>query len=210
MANSTALEWKGVNFPRGQAQRHHPRAASVLNQQVEDVILVVKVHIVLDALLVAGLKDHVPGAVRGVAGAPHGRFAEFLGVPAEGPLGDFPVGRAAEGQAPVFEIVNGLDRFPAEDLHGILVSQVIAALDRVEHVPFPMVFFHVAEGGANAALRRSRVRARGIELAQHRHVALPGQLQRGHQARATRSHYHCVIPLDHVIKPQKKLSSRQL
>ena len=106
----------------------------------------------------------------------------------------------------MFEIVNRLDGFPAEDLHGVLVSQVVAALDGVEHVPFPMVFFHIAERGANTALRRSRVRARGIELAQHRDVPVPGHLQRGHQAGAPRSHDHCVILLDHVIKPQKRLS----
>ena len=84
------LGMKGVNFPRGQAQRHHSRAAPLLNQQVEDVILVVKVHIVLDALLVAGLKNHVPGAVRGVAGAPHGRFAEFPVCPPKGRCAIFP------------------------------------------------------------------------------------------------------------------------
>ena len=52
------------------------------------MVFVVKVDVILDALLVASLENHVPGAVGGVAGAPHGRFAEFPSVPAEGPLRD--------------------------------------------------------------------------------------------------------------------------
>jgi hypothetical protein len=70
-----------------------------------------------------------------------------------------------------------------------------------------MVLFQVAEGGANASLCRSGVRSRRIELAQYGHIALPGKLQCGHQPCSTSSHHHCVIPLDHVIKPLKKLSA---
>jgi len=205
-SEQNGLGMKSVNLPCGQAERHNSGTSSLLNQQVKHVVFIVKVHVVLDALLVAGLKNHVAGAVRGIAGTAHGSFAEIARVAAEGPLGDLPVGRAAKGQAPMLEIVYGFDGLAAEDLHGVLVSQIVAALDGVEHVPFPMVLFQISQCSANSTLRRSGVRARRIELAQHRHVALPGKLQRGHQPRSSCPHHYRVIPLDHMITPRKKLS----
>ena len=118
---------------------------------------VVEVDVVLDALLVERLQDHVPGAVGGVTGPAHGRLAELARMPTEGPLRDLSIRRAAEGQAPVLELVDGLHRLAAQDLHGVLVGEIVAALHRVKHVPFPVVLFHVAERGADASLGRAGV-----------------------------------------------------
>ena len=46
------------------------------------------VTLLLDALLVEGLQDHVAGAVGGVAGPAHRLLGDVVGVPAEGALGD--------------------------------------------------------------------------------------------------------------------------
>ena len=202
---------KNVEVPALEAHRHHAAADAVSHEQVEQEVLVEERDAVLDALLVERLEDAVAGVVGGVTGALDGGLAEVAGVPAEPALGDPAVGRAVERQAPVLEAVDRLDRIAGEDLGGVLVGEVVAALDRVEHVPFPMVLFHIAERGANPALRRPRVRARGVKLAQHRHIALTGHLQRGHQAGATRSYHDRVIPLNHVAKPQEEFSvvSRQ-
>ena len=114
-----------------------------------------------------------------------GRLAVVAGVAAEPALVDLAVGRPVERQAHVLELDDGLDRLAGEDLGGVLVDQVVAALDRVEHVPLPVVLLEVAEGGADAALGGAGVGAGGIELGQDGGVdALAGQLERGPQAGA--------------------------
>ena len=70
----------------------------------------------------------------------------------------------------MLEVVNRLHRLAAQDLGSILIHQVITALDGVEHVPFPMVFFQVAESRTDPPLGRPRVRAHGIQLTNHRHA----------------------------------------
>ena len=133
------------------------------------------------------------GPVGGVAGAHHRRLAEVARVAAEAPLRDLTLGRAAEGQAHVLQLDDGVDRLARQHLGGVLVGQVIATLDGVEHVPFPVVLFEVAEGRADAPLRRAGVRARRVELGDHRHVGLAGQLDRRHQPRAAGADDHDVV-----------------
>ena len=66
-----------------------------------------------------------------------------------------------------------LDRLARQDLGRVLVDQVVAALDRVEHVPLPVVLLEVAEGGTHAALRRAGVGAGRVELGEDRGVRTP-------------------------------------
>ena len=60
----------------------------------------------------------------------------------------------------MLELVDDLRRHLAHVLDRVLVAEPVRALDRVVHVPEPVVLGHVAERGADAALRRDRVRAR--------------------------------------------------
>ena len=198
---------EGVNFAGSQAHRHHARATPLFDQQVQDMILIVEMHLVLDALLVTGLQNHVSGAVRGVTGPAHGRLAVFLSMPAERPLRDFAVRRAAEGQPPVLQVVNGLNSLAAQDLRRVLVNEVVAALDRIEHVPFPVVLLQVPQRRPNAALGCARVRPRGIQLAQNSHLSVPRKLQSRHQARAPSSHNHRVVTLHHCFSCQLSVIS---
>jgi hypothetical protein len=69
--------------------------------------------------------EHVPGDVRRV------RRAGLAGR-AERPLRDASVLGARENGAPVLELVDVVGRLVAEDLDGVLVAQVVRALDRVE------------------------------------------------------------------------------
>ncbi len=150
-------------------------------EQVEQVVLVEEVDAVLDPLLVEGLDDHVAGAVGGVAGAADGTFAEVAGVAAEAALVDPAVGGAVEGEPHVLQLEHGVDRLAGEDLSGVLVDQVVAPLDGVEHVPLPVVFLGVAEGGADPALGGTGVGARGVELGDDGDVGLARELDRGHE-----------------------------
>ena len=152
---------------------------------IDDVVLVVELDAVLDALLVERLQDHVAGPVGGEARAAHRRLAEVAGMAAEAALVDLAVGRAVERQAHVLELDDRLDRLARQDLRRILVDQVVATLDGVEHVPFPVVLFLVAERGTDAALGGAGVGASRIELGQHGALdAAARELERGPQTGA--------------------------
>src|SRR5215212_802323 len=138
----------------------------------------------LDPLLVERLQNHVPGAVGGVAGALDRALAEVPSVPTEPALIHATIGGAIEGQTHVLELENRIDSFASQYLGRVLVDEIVTALDRVEHVPLPMVFLDVAEGRADAALSRAGVRPRWVELADHRDVGFAGHLNSRHQARA--------------------------
>ena len=107
-------------------------------------------------------------AVGGVAGTANGRLAVLTGVAAEAPLVNLAVRRAVERQAHVFEVNDGVDGFFREDLGRILVDKIVAALDSVVGVPFPVVVLNVGEGSSHAALRCASVGARRVQLGDHR------------------------------------------
>jgi hypothetical protein len=172
------LAVEDVQVARAHVEGDDALADALVDQQVEALVLVEEVHVVLDALLVERLQDHVPRAVGGVAGAAHGRLAEVPRVAPEASLGDLALRRAVEGQAAVLQVVDRVDRLPRQDLRGVLVDDVVAALHGVEHMPFPVVFFQVPQRGTDAALGGPGVGPRGIELAQHGHVSLASQLGR--------------------------------
>jgi hypothetical protein len=90
-----------------------------------------------------------------------GLFAVVGGVSAERTLVDRAVGVAVERHAHVFQVVDDLGRFTAHELDRILVAQPVRALDRVVEMVVPVVFVHVAQGRADAALGGHRVGAGG-------------------------------------------------
>ena len=67
----------------------------------------------------------------------------------------------------------------AHDLDGVLVGEVVAALDGVEGVPLPVVLFDVGQRRAHAALGGAGVAARRVELGQHRGADPRAGLDRG-------------------------------
>ena len=79
------------NDARGPAAR--PELAA-LGQEVDDVVLVVELDPVLDALLVERLEDHVAGPVDGVARPPDRSLAVVPGVATEATLVDLAVRRS--------------------------------------------------------------------------------------------------------------------
>ncbi|MDT4860489.1 hypothetical protein FQZ97_950570 [compost metagenome] len=135
--------------------------------------------------LVQRVQQRVAGTVRRGAGALHRLLAVVGGVAAERALVDGAIRVAVERHAEVFELVHDLRRFPAHELDGVLVAQPVRALDGVVEVVVPVVLAHVAERGADAALRGHGVRACGEHLGEHGHLeAGTRQLQRGAHAGA--------------------------
>ena len=163
-------------------------AVDLGHHEVEHVELVEEVDSELDAVLVQRLKDHVTRAIGGVAGATHRRLAVLAGVTTEAALIDLAVGRAVERQAHVLEVDDRVDGLLREDLGRVLVDEVVTALDGVEGVPLPGVLFDVREGRRHTALRRTGVRARGVELGDHGGLRPGARLDGGTHARPTGSH----------------------
>ena len=181
------------------------------DRDVQRVVLVEELDVVLDAVLVQRLQDHVAGAVGGVAGPAHRCLAVVAGVPAEPALVDAALGRAVERHAHLLEVEHRVDGFLAHDLDGVLVGEVVAALDGVEGVPLPVVLFDVGQCRAHAALRRAGVAARRVELRQHR-GACPGTcLDGGPHTRAACADDHDVVAmfLNHVCAPLTRCSRRR-
>ena len=161
-----------VNVTGGQFVGDHPggdRAARGLGEhQIQCVVLVEELDVVLDTVLVERLQDHVTGAVGGVAGPANRGLAVIAGVPAEAALVNPSLGGAVERHPHLLQIEHRVDGFLAHDLHGVLVGEVVAALDGVEGVPLPVVLFDVGQCGAHPALGRAGVAARRVQLGQHR------------------------------------------
>ena len=100
-------------------------------RQVQGVELVEELHIVFDAVLIERLQDHVPRAVRGVAGPAHGALPWSRVWPPNRRWSIRPSGVRLNG-IPIFQIEDGVDRLLAHHLDGVLVGEVVAALDGVE------------------------------------------------------------------------------
>ncbi len=128
-------------------------------------------------LLVERVDDRMAGAVGGGAGAVGRRpLAVFHHVPAERPLIDLPGFGARERHAEMLQFDDRRDRLAAHVFDRVLVAEPVRALDRVVHVPAPVVVAHVAERGGNAALRGDGVAAGREHLAEMQAVFSPSSV----------------------------------
>src|ERR1700675_259516 len=108
----------------------------------------------LEALLEERVQDRVASALRGGAGpVRHVALGIIRCVSAKLPLVDLAVLSTAERYAEMFEFDDGRDRLTAHIFDRVLIAEPVGAPDRIEHVPAPIVIFHVAERSADAALR---------------------------------------------------------
>ena len=177
------------NMPGAAAQleRHAAADRRAIHRQIHDVEFVEESDFLLDALLIKRLQDHMPGAISGMAGASNRAFAKVARMAAEAALAD-PAGRGAvEGQAHVLQLDDGRHGVFSEHLRGVLVGQVIATLHGVVGVPEGVVFFQIAERGADPAQRGAGVAACRVQLADDgdfgpAHAGVEGS----HQPRAAR------------------------
>ncbi len=181
------------------------------DRDVQCVELVEELDVVLDAVLVQRLQDHVAGAVRGVARPAHGGLAVVAGVSAEPALVDASLGGAVERHAHLLEVQHRVDGFLAHDLDGVLVGEVVAALDGVEGVPLPVVIFDVGQRRAHSALRRAGVAAGRVQLRQHCGACPRTGLDRGPHARASCADDHDVVAMfdNHLSAPVTRCSRRR-
>jgi hypothetical protein len=137
--------------------------------------------LVLDVVLVERVQQRVPRAVRRGAGARRlPALAEILRLPAKGTLVDTALFRTRERQPHVLEFEDRLRAHGGHVLDRLLVADVVGPLDRVVHVPAPVVVgVGAGDGAGDAALGRDRVRAGRENLGDDGGlVTRLGQLQR--------------------------------
>ncbi len=187
------LRSEDVYLAGGQLVGDHPGHDALGEQQVQHVEFVVEFDVVLDALLVERLQDHVTGTVGRITRASDGRFTVVTGVATEATLVDPAFGRAVERQAHLLQVEDRVDGLLAHDLGGVLVDQVVTALDRIEGVPLPVVLLDVGQGCAHTALGRPGVGARGIQLGQHRGATTLAGFERRAHPRAAGAHDDRVV-----------------
>ena len=131
----------------------------IRHDQINGEILDVEFRAMLQRLTIKRVQNRVAGPVGGGTGPLHGgAFAEFGGVAAEGALVDLARFGPRERHAVVFKLVHRFWGFACEVFHRIGVTQPVRALDRVIHMPLPVIGAHVGQRRRDTALRRNRVR----------------------------------------------------
>ncbi len=139
------------------------------------------------------MQQRVAGAVRCRTGADGLRTTEILALPAKRALVDSAIFEPRERHALMLQLDDQARRCTAHVFNGILVGEIVATLDRVVHVPVPVVRQYVAERGVDAALRSNSMRARGKDLGYNSHVRLRlRELQGRSQATTTRANHQAV------------------
>jgi len=78
-------------------------------------------------------------------------------VTTESSLINLPVWCAIEWEPHPLQLNHRRDRFASEYFSRVLIGQVVATFDGVEHVPLPVVFFHIAKRSADSTLGCARV-----------------------------------------------------
>ena len=178
-----------------QAPGEHPEALSlVVHQEVGREIFDEELRVMPEGLLIERVQDGVAGAVGRRAGALRRAFAEVRAHAPECALIDLALGRAREGHAKMLELDHRGHGLAHHVFDGILIAEPVRALDRVVHMPAPVVLAHVAERGADAALGRDRVAARREDLGQARRLkALLRHAEGRAQAGTARAHDDDVV-----------------
>src|SRR5690606_22955007 len=174
---------------------HTDHCADLVAHDVDGVPLGEELRVDLQDGLEQGVQQGVAGTVGGGAGT--GRLATLAVVTrlaAEGTLVDAAVGVARERHAHVLEFEHRLRAFAVHVLDRVLVPDVVGALDRVVHVPAPVVIrIGAGDGAGDTALGGYGVGTGRINLGDDGRVeARLRQLQGSAQAGATATHDHAI------------------
>ena len=135
-------------------------AALIVCDEVECEILDEELRTAAHRLPIERVQYGVSSTVGRGTASPHGWPLAVVGiVTAEWTLIDLPVIGTGERHAVVLKLIDRRRRIPAQVLDCILVTEPIGALDRVIHMPTPVVGTLVSKGGCDTALRRHGVGA---------------------------------------------------
>ena len=190
------IEISPVSISSATRRRSSP---SCVADQVERHPLDEELRVRAHVLLVERVQHRVAGAVGRGARAHRIWRCRNLRVAAERTLVDLAVLEAVERHAHVLELDHHLDRAAAHVFDRVLVAEVVGALDRVVHVPVPVVLGAVAERRRDAALRGHGMGARREHLGQYCGVQVAArELERRAHAGAAGADHDRIEPADTV------------
>ena len=184
------LGFHHVQLSRAHLLRHTAAASPVLHDEGGGEELIVGGYLVFQDLLVACVEHGLTGDVGDevgtrIGGAPEG----------SGPQPAFFI--SVEDDAHVLQLDDVAGGLLAQDLDGVLIAQVVAALHGIEGVGLPGVPFR--EGGVDAALGGVGVAAHGVDFGEHRYVCARALGLDGRpQARHPRPDYQYIVLKDHL------------
>ena len=162
--------------------------AVVVTHELGDEVLLVRRDVHFDADGPERVQDHQAGDVGGEARAREAGAAERA-------LRDLARGLVpAEDRAPVLELDDLAGRVFTQDRDGVLVTDVVRALDRVKGVILGIVIRFVPERGVDATLSSTRVAAHRVDLGHKGDIGprLFGCDGRAHPGQPC-SHHHDVM-----------------
>ena len=125
------------------------------------------IHKELDAVAQGVVQTGVGNNVAGFVGRV---VAAHLGSAAKGPGLNLALGRARKGHAKIIEFKNGGACLFAEFKRGILINQIVAALDRIKAVQFVRIALTEVGNAVDAAFGHTGGAARRHAFADHNHV----------------------------------------
>ena len=121
----------------------------------------------MDILLVKRLQDSVSGTVRCSAGSHCLVATKILALAAKSTLVNVAIIQAGKRHAGMFKFIDYARRHLTHKLNRILVTEIIATLDGIEHVPMPLVGRDIGQRRIHATLCGHRMRARGEYFGNH-------------------------------------------
>ena len=105
----------------------------------------------------------------------------------------------------MFQFVDRIDSVSRQDRRRVLIDEIVATIDGVEHMPFPVVFLGVAKCRGNATLGGSGMRTGRIELANYRDIRASRHLNGSHQSGAPGAHDHRIVSvIAHAVSPGQR------
>jgi hypothetical protein len=149
------------------------------------------------ALVKEGIENNPSGMVCGITGPFHRFLTIIPGMTTEVPLSDLSFGSAAERNTHMLQLIDGSRRVFDQDLDGILIPQVVASLDGVVEIPFPMILLFIAERSGDPSLGRSGMGSRRKNLTDDSHIGLAHALDRCPKSCQTSSHNDDIVFEDH-------------
>jgi len=167
---------------------HSCHLPTVVHQQIYHLVFVKEGDVVLDALLIHGLQDHVARTICCMTRAAHRLLGDVVRMTTKRTLGNATIRSSIERQSHVFQIVDHRNRFVAHNLDRILIREIIRSFDGVEDVPLRVILFDVAQSRADAALSGAGVRASWVELADHSGLCIARGVEGSHQPGAACTH----------------------
>lgn len=197
--NDSVLGTESVERTILQIKSQHTAALALLEDQIQGEVLHKVVAVVAEGLTVEGVQQGVTGTIgHRTASMGLAALAELQALAAERTLVYLAVLGAGEGHAVVLQFDDSLGRLPCHVVYSVLIAQPVRSLNRVVHMPLPVILLHVAQRRIDAALGGDCVRSGGKQLGDHRRSeSLGHQAEGSPQSSSTSTHNNGIIRMVH-------------